>query len=159
MSTPPALELDHLIHHSHVVFPDDSPPARIGFHGPAAGLSEMSFRDFKQALFERLRELTERHERELRRARPDNDVFDQARAERARAHAKHGERSMESTPPTDPTGRRYRILCEEVGEIAQEFNDAEHDRRPVDLARLRDELIQVAAMAGAWADACDREIR
>lgn len=84
------------------------------------------------------------------------DVFDEAREERVRAHAKHGETSMESTPATDPKGRRYRILVEEVGEVAQEFNDAEHEGRPVDLAKLRRELIQVAAMAGAWADACGR---
>lgn len=85
------------------------------------------------------------------------DVFDEARQERARAHAKHGETSMESTPASDPLGRRFRILTEEIGEVAQEFNDAEHERRPVDLAKLRKELIQVAAMAGAWADACDQE--
>lgn len=83
-----------------------------------------------------------------------DDVFDEARAERARAHVKHGVTSMESTPAHDPTGRRFRILTEEVGEVAEEFNDAEHEGRPVDLAQLRTELIQVAAMAGAWADAC-----
>jgi hypothetical protein len=85
---------------------------------------------------------------------PGSDVFDEARAERARAHAVHGDTSMESTPADDPTGRRHRILTEEVGEVAKEFNDAEHDRRPVDQVKLRKELIQVAAMAGAWADAC-----
>ena len=69
-------------------------------------------------------------------------------------HAKHGATSMESTPAHDPKGRRYRILVEEVGEVAQEFNDAEHEGRPVDLVKLRKELLQVSAMAGAWADAC-----
>jgi hypothetical protein len=68
--------------------------------------------------------------------------------------AKHGDTSMESAPADDPTGRRLRILLEEVGEVAQEFNDAEHERRPVDLGRVRKELIQVSAMAGAWADVC-----
>lgn len=81
-------------------------------------------------------------------------IWDEIHAERARAHAKHGDTSMESVRADDPTGRRLRILLEEVGEVAREFNDAEHDQRPVDLARVRAELIQVAAMAGAWADAC-----
>lgn len=86
------------------------------------------------------------------------DIWEEIADERERAHAKHGETSMESMPADDPTGRRYRILMEECGEVAQEFNDAEHERRPVDLAKLRKELIQVAAMAGAWADACGRSI-
>lgn len=84
----------------------------------------------------------------------DRGVWEDCRAERARAHVKHGATSMESTGADDPTGRRYRVLLEEVGEVAKEFNEAEHDGRPVDLALLRKELIQVAAMAGAWADAC-----
>lgn len=93
----------------------------------------------------------------IRRALGDPDVFDEARDERARAHALHGETSMESAPADDPTGRRFRILTEEVGEVAKEFNDAEHERRPVDLAKLRKELVQVAAMAGAWAAACQED--
>lgn len=80
-------------------------------------------------------------------------VYAEVAAERARAHALHGDTSMESYPPEDPTGKRYRILVEEVGEVAKEFNDADHDGRPVDLQHLRKELIQVAAMASAWADA------
>lgn len=87
----------------------------------------------------------------------DGDIWDAVRDERARAHAKHGDTSMESTPATDPSGRRMRILLEEFGEVAQEFNDAEHEQRPVNLAHVRKELIQVAAMAGAWADACGDE--
>ena len=81
-----------------------------------------------------------------------SSVYDEIRTERERAHAKHGATSMESAPVDDPTGRRYRILAEEVGEVAKEWNDAEHDGRPVDLAAVRKELIQVAAMAAAWAD-------
>lgn len=80
------------------------------------------------------------------------DVFDEARAERVRAHRKHADTSMESQPVDSL--RRLAILVEEVGEVAKEFNDAEHDARPVDRARLRKELIQTAAMAGAWADVC-----
>lgn len=87
--------------------------------------------------------------------RQPGDVFDLVRQERVRAHAKHGNTSMESSSPD--TYRRLSILAEEVGEVAAEFNDAEHENRPVDIVALRKELIQVAAMAGAWADACDAE--
>lgn len=72
--------------------------------------------------------------------------------EREKAHAKHGAKSMESAPPDSM--RRLRILLEEVGEIAREFNQADIHDRPVDLAALRAECIQVAAMAASWADAC-----
>lgn len=84
----------------------------------------------------------------------ESTVYDEIRAERTRAHAKHGRKSMESGPATDPDGRRFRILVEEVGEVAREFNDAEIEERRVDLAKVRKELIQTAAMAAAWADAC-----
>jgi hypothetical protein len=84
----------------------------------------------------------------------DEDVFDEARAERLRAHAKHGATSMESTAAHDPTGRRLRVLLEELDEVVRELNDAEHEHRPVDLERMRTELVQVCAMAGAWAAAC-----
>lgn len=39
-------------------------------------------------------------------------------------------------------------------ERTREFNEADIHERPVDLEALRTELIQTAAMAAAWADAC-----
>lgn len=83
-------------------------------------------------------------------------IWVEVRDERLHAHKKHGDTSMESAPPNDPTGRRLRILLEEVGEVAKEFNDAENEQRPVSMQLLRKELIQVAAMAGAWADAAGK---
>lgn len=80
-------------------------------------------------------------------------IWNEVAAERVRAHAKHGATSMESMPVDDPDGARRDIITEEIGEVAREFNEARHDRRSVDLAKLRKELIQVAAMTGAWADA------
>jgi hypothetical protein len=80
-------------------------------------------------------------------------IWQEVHDERVRAHVKHGQTSMESADPADPTGRRLRILTEELGEVAKEWNEAEHEGRLVDLGRVRKELIQVAAMAGAWADA------
>jgi hypothetical protein len=81
------------------------------------------------------------------------DIYREVRAERERAHAKHGETSMESADPLDPAGVRRDIIMEEVGEISREYNEARHERRPVDPAALRSELVQLAAMAVAWADA------
>lgn len=77
-------------------------------------------------------------------------IWTEVADERARAHAKHGSRSMESLPAV--ALRRLAILLEEVGEVAKEFNDADVENRGVDLPKLRAELIQVSAMAGAWAD-------
>lgn len=83
------------------------------------------------------------------------DIWTEVHAERERAHAKHGDKSMEAAPWT--AERRLRILLEEVGEVAREFNDAEIEGRRVDAAAVRRELLQVAAMAGAWADVCPTE--
>lgn len=77
-------------------------------------------------------------------------VYDELKAERARAHALHGDTSMESYPVDDLN--RLAILVEEVGEVSKEFNEARHDGRSVDLVKLRKELIQTATMAVAWAD-------
>lgn len=94
-------------------------------------------------------------------------VWAEVHAERVRAHKKHGESSMESLPVTDMT--RLSVLVEEVGEVAREFNEARHRvadgllpqsarERCLDLDALRKELIQVAAMAGAWADALPQPV-
>lgn len=85
-------------------------------------------------------------------------VYADIATERDRAHAKHGDKSTEAEPWQDPRGRRLRILLEEVGEVAAELNDAEVEDRPVDAARLRAELVQVAAMSAAWADAIPTRI-
>ena len=77
-------------------------------------------------------------------------VWKEVRDERVRAHAKHGDTSMESQWVGNL--RRLAILMEEVGEVAKEFNDGHH-RGAIDFKALRKELIQTAAMAGAWADA------
>lgn len=82
-----------------------------------------------------------------------SDIWEEVAHERARAHIKHGDTSMESLPVTDLT--RLTVLMEEVGEVARVFNEWRHTGT---FARfdLRQELIQVAAMAGAWADVLDR---
>lgn len=82
-------------------------------------------------------------------------IWDDMAAERKRAHALHGAKSMEHRAPADES--RLRILTEELGEVAREFNEAELDGRPVDLFNLRDELVQLGAMAAAWADVLPRD--
>jgi len=73
-------------------------------------------------------------------------TMDAIQAEAFRAHSRHVEYSMFY----GSDDRRFRILAEEVGEIARELNDAEIERRPVDRDKLEIELIQVAAMAATW---------
>jgi len=78
-------------------------------------------------------------------------TLDAIQAEATAAHAKHGPNSM--LYGTDD--RRFRILAEEVGEVARELNDAEIEKRPVDRVKLVKELIQVAAMAATWIEAAE----
>lgn len=80
----------------------------------------------------------------------ETTVYEEIRAERDRAHAKHGDKSMEGWAPNSLM--RYTILAEEVGEVAKEINDAALFNDGLNYPALRKELIQVAAMAAAWAD-------
>lgn len=66
---------------------------------------------------------------------------------RTRAHAKHGDNSIEAIDPADP--RWLATLVEEVGEAAHELTyDSDGD--------LRAELVDVATVAIAWIAAIDR---
>ena len=65
---------------------------------------------------------------------------------------KHGEQAYPNLPASDP--RWLPILVEEVGETATEV--AHDDPETVNTA-LREELVQVAAVAIAWIVAIDRE--
>jgi len=79
--------------------------------------------------------------------------------ERIRAHYKHINDSAEVLHWRSK--RWLPILTEEVGEVARCLN--EYDLWNVTTAEtrleLRKELIQVAAMAVAWIDAIDQEVR
>lgn len=81
---------------------------------------------------------------------------DDVRAERLRAHDKHSGRngngkSAEEMHHDDPLW--LPVLTEELGEVARELCDHRFNRPHA----LRAELIQVAAMAQAWADALEVE--
>jgi hypothetical protein len=62
--------------------------------------------------------------------------------------------------PNTPDGWKSAVLMEEVGEAAHEVNEMHLHRdsmaRQATRLRLRDELIQVAAVAVAWIEALDK---
>jgi len=69
---------------------------------------------------------------------------------RAKAHEKHGDRSIENLPATHPDW--LAILGEEFGEVAKELTyDGSNG-----LNGLRSELIDVISVASAWLDKVDR---
>lgn len=83
-------------------------------------------------------------------------IADQIEEGRRKAHAKHGENSIEGIHALDP--RWLPILVEEVGEVAQAMNDGDlglfdSDER---LRQVRAELIDVATVAVAWIASLDR---
>lgn len=79
-------------------------------------------------------------------------IYDEVRTERERAHALHGDKSMEGEPFDSP--RPLRIIVEEIGEVARVQNEYDLGNLTADEARaeIRKELIQVAAMAVAWVE-------
>lgn len=81
-----------------------------------------------------------------------DDVYEAVKSERVCAHAKHGEGTTEGTDPLAP--HWLAILSEEVGEVARAI--CEHTLGNEDyettLQDMHGELVQVAAMALAWAD-------
>lgn len=86
-------------------------------------------------------------------------VYMDMHMERMSAHTKHAPRggSMEELGWDNPV--RLPVLVEEVGEVARALCELFYHRRgPRDgiVANLREELVQVGAMAAAWIDAIDR---
>ncbi len=74
--------------------------------------------------------------------------YDEVHRERIRAHAKHSKsgESIEQLPANHSIW--LAVLTEEVGEVANAL--IEHDRTD---AHVREELVQVAAVACAWIEA------
>jgi len=78
-----------------------------------------------------------------------DSIYAAVHAERLRAHAKHGARGNSREDANWWDAEWLPILVEEVGEVAHCLTyDAE-------LYNLRDELVQVGAMACAWIAAID----
>lgn len=93
----------------------------------------------------------------------DLNVYNDIHNERVRAHRKHDSNgdSMERKEFTDSAW--LSVLVEEVGEVARAMCDHRHHGEFADPAafavELRDELVQVAAMATAWIDAIELDER
>lgn len=84
------------------------------------------------------------------------NVYNTVHAERERAHLKHGAAGNSREDAVWNDVEWLPILIEEVGEVAHEMT-YDMDRATVDKAeRMREELVQVAAMASAWIDSIDR---
>lgn len=79
--------------------------------------------------------------------RTDHNVARLIRNARERAHAKHGDNSIEAIPADDP--RWLSVLVEEVGEVAHALT-YDSGASPEQLAG---ELVDVLAVASAWLDA------
>lgn len=76
-----------------------------------------------------------------------NEVFEAIELERYRQNKKwrRGQNEWKSHPQ-----RKYLVLAEEVGEVAEALLN-------IDKENLRDELIQVAAVAVAWLESFDSD--
>jgi NTP pyrophosphatase (non-canonical NTP hydrolase) len=80
------------------------------------------------------------------------NVLDNIRDEAQRAHDKKGADSMYW--PRASNDRRLAVLAEETGEVARAINDGAAGTG-TDLAALRAELVQVAAMAATFIQSLD----
>ena len=81
----------------------------------------------------------------------DSLTYQAIAAERLRAHLKHDNNGMSMERSEWYSPRWLPVLVEEVGEVARVLCDDGFECRE----KLEEELIQVAAMACAWIDACN----
>lgn len=80
-------------------------------------------------------------------------VFERVAAERRRQSELKASGKFAYTAADDVVGGlKLAILVEEVGEVAKALNEGD------DLASLQAELVQVAAVATAWAESIEREM-
>lgn len=102
-------------------------------------------------------------------------VYMSVHRERIRAHEKHDDHGQSMERKNWDDSAWLSVLVEEVGEVARELCEQRHDadraarQEPVHIAgldrameltfmsRLREELVQVAAMACAWVHAIDQD--
>lgn len=75
-------------------------------------------------------------------------VYHDVASERYRAAQKHSNGSIELASADDP--RWWHVVVEELGEVARAFQESPE--------RLHEELVQLAAMATAWAASAKEEI-
>lgn len=80
-------------------------------------------------------------------------VLAEIERERKRQEQLHGNRTA-AHPESMDDGHRLAILTEEVGEVAKEICEAPKRGEASD-GLMREELVQVAAVAVAWIEAID----
>lgn len=88
-------------------------------------------------------------------------IYVEIATERRRAHAKHDTTGHSAEKQGPMWWRWMPILTEELGESAEAWQDlanAEPEQYGNALRHLKTELVQVAAMAAAWADSVQRGI-
>ena len=85
-------------------------------------------------------------------------VYEEIACERRRAHIKHAPHGGSIEVKYFQDASWLPILVEEVGEVAEEINEYSFGTTNIETykQRLKAELIQVAAMATAWAEAINR---
>jgi NTP pyrophosphatase (non-canonical NTP hydrolase) len=101
--------------------------------------------------------ITQTHPLNLPHSARTYRVLDEVAAERARQYAllRTGRIQHDCADPSVNLDRKLRVLTEELGEVAQAIDILEQCGGPAEpLCReeLREELIQVAAVAVAWAE-------
>jgi NTP pyrophosphatase (non-canonical NTP hydrolase) len=70
--------------------------------------------------------------------------------ERQQALQRSGRFPWTCATPTVRNDSKLAVLTEEVGEVAREVNEENIGLKPLDLEKLRSELIQTAACCVAW---------
>lgn len=86
-------------------------------------------------------------------ARVVQEVFDER--QRQQQLVREGKLPFNCADRDIPHQRKLPVLVEEVGEVAKEVYDVDRGTVPFASKRLREELIQVAAVAVAWLESLE----
>ncbi len=83
------------------------------------------------------------------------DVFERIAQERVRQQEllREGKHTFTCASPIADDNRKLRVLVEEVGEVAEALDALENKKDWKRFDHLREELVQVAAVAVAWLEA------
>ena len=89
---------------------------------------------------------------------PTGDALSDVNRERERQEElrRAGKFQWTCAAPEPTPEAKYAVLGEEVGEVARHVTEALIDPKRLNPAELRKELIQVAAVAVAWAESLQR---
>lgn len=87
-------------------------------------------------------------------------IYDEIRSERVRQEQlrREGRFTFTCASREMTNAQRLTVLAEEYGEVAHEVNEGIGEGRTVDTGKLRQELIQTAAVAVAWLEGLGSEM-